>query len=301
MRVFVTGSAGFVGQYVCQRFGEQGTGVVGAVRHVRKDGSPFVEHQIAADLSDDLFAEKVVDSVERCDVIVHLAADITVPESPNTIGANIYGTRNVTSLAEKWKVGKLIFLSSIPVIGMPLELPVTELHPVAPRTLYHMSKYVGERIIANSAVADKSLILRIPSPIGAGMKATGFIPVILRKFLNNESVELYGSGERIQNYLDVRDLAETVCRCASGDRSGLYLLGGSRSYSNRETADICRRAAGSSSEIITGRKADPEEDLKWIISCEKARAELGFSPKYDLEDSIRWIAEGLKNETPHLL
>lgn len=54
---------------------------------------------------------------------------------------------------------------------------------------------------------------------------------------------------------------------------------------------LCRELTGSASKIRLGKMPDPADDIKWIISCEKAEREAGFSPGYTLEQTIRWVSE----------
>lgn len=294
MRVFVTGSTGFIGKYVCKQLSSDGITVVGLCRKKENSVDVIVDEVVEGDISLDSFADIITASVDRCDAIIHLAANVVVPDYADTIPTNIYGTKNVLELASKWSVKRLIYLSSIPVIGVPIETPVTESHKVFPRTLYHMSKYIGEKMIEESNLSSISAILRISSPVGVGMSNHNFLSIIINKLINNNEVEIYGKGERIQNYIDVRDIAELIGNCVTNTVSGLFLVGGKNSYSNKEVVKICKSAIGSSSKVLCGLHTDPEEDNKWIISLKKAISELDYNPKFDLLDSIEWIVENVK-------
>ena len=289
MRAFITGATGFIGRYVCERLSLDGITVVGLCRKKENTIAVDADEVVVGDISLDSFPDKIITEVDHCDVIVHLAASIVVPDCADTIPINVYGTKNVLTLAKKWEVKKFIFLSSIPVIGIPIDIPVTEKHVAIPRTLYHMSKYIGEKMIEYGDLSGVSTILRISSPIGPGMKSDSFLSTILRKLIKNADVEVYGNGERVQNYIDVRDIAKLIGRCVEIPNTGLYVIGGRKSYSNKEVVDICRAATGSSSKILYGTHEDKEEMYKWIISSQKAMCELEYEPEFEFPNSIEWI------------
>lgn len=82
----------------------------------------------------------------------------------------------------------------------------------------------------------KKVILRIPSPIGVGMNPTNFLSVLFDKCLSNQDIELFGQGLRIQNYIDVRDVAEAINQVIEYPNSDLFLIAGSKSISNKDLA-----------------------------------------------------------------
>lgn len=133
------------------------------------------------------------------------------------------------------------------------------------------------------------VILRIASPVGIGMNSRNYLSYLLEKCEKNEQVELYGTGKRSQNYIDVRDIAEAVLCSLSAAASGIFLIAGKDTVTNRKLAFLCRKIMGSSSEIIWGKREDLEEEDQWRLSSEKARRLLGYMPAYALEDTIRWI------------
>lgn len=295
-RVLVTGAAGFVGRYVADALLEQGCEATVLV-HKSCPPSALDAAVIRTDICGESMIETVSRQIKSCDVVVHLAADLNMQGSGRTILTNCLGTYHMLRLAKALSVKKFIYMSSIPVIGVPKNLPVTEEHPVDPKTLYHITKLAGEQMALLEASAEmKTMALRISSPIGVGMSERNFLSFLLRKCMKNETIELYGEGSRIQNYIDVRDIAMAVLRCMLAGDSGVYLIAGKEGITNRDLAALCQKITGADANIVWGRKEDPEEKNQWIISGQKAWEAFGFRPQHDLEETIRWIADSMRKE-----
>lgn len=291
-RLFITGANGFIGKNlisVLNRMPEYM--VVAGVGNTwektasdREGGTGYVK----CDISDDQFVPFISAKVEKCDVIIHLAAYISMEQDDRLIAVNVNGTSNIAKLANEWKVRKVIYISSIPVIGVPVVHPIDETHPLFPQTLYHATKLSGEFIL--QACCDKQtdvISLRIPSPIGCGMNKKNFLSLLLEKCRSNEEIILFGHGGRKQNYIDVRDVCRAILEVVVRDAKGVFCIGGT-CISNEELAKTCIALSDSKSPIIF-KGMDKEEDNIWDISFDKASGYLGYEPGYSLEDTIRWL------------
>ncbi len=286
-KVIVTGSSGFIGRYVTTRLLETGYAVISIDCQDNKQDNSIVH--ITSKLSDCSSVDKCVAEIKQADVMVHLAADISVPGDAATIGNNVGCMLSALIIAEKCNVKHFIYLSSIPVIGEIKYTPIDELHPVHPKTPYHWSKYICEQMLNSYGdIFETITIIRIPSPIGVGMRNNVFLSVLINKMLKNENVDIYGTGSRIQNYIDVRDVAEAILQVVQMKSQGLYLIAGKESISNLALADLCKSILGKYVQIQCGRYPDPEESEKWIISYYEAQKTFGYQP-YGIEDTIRWI------------
>ena len=114
--------------------------------------------------------------------------------------------------------------------------------------------------------------------------------VFVESSLSDRPIQVAGRGTRRQDYVDVRDAAQAVESCLCRRASGLFNIGGGRSISNRELAEMCRQVLGSSSQVDYGGRPDPEEGIVWDVSIVRAGAELGYRPQHDIEHSIRVLA-----------
>ena len=293
-RVLVTGAAGFIGKYAVKKLLENDYEVIALVR-AASENSGYEAPVIEADISEESVIQSVGALVKQCDTVIHLAANLDMTGTDETINVNCKGTYHLIRLAERLSAKKYIYISSIPVIGLPRAIPITEEHPVKPQTLYHITKYMGEQMVeVLSAPGMQKIILRIPSPIGVGMNEGSYLSYLLKCCLENKSIELFGHGMRRQNYIDVRDIASAILRAVETDLSGLFLIAGKHDITNRDLAFLCKQITGSVSEITWGKREDPEENNQWIISTKKAQRQLNFFPEHDLEDTLRWIQSSMR-------
>jgi len=169
MKVFITGSSGFIGKELTSHL------------------SP--KHEIVGFAHDEgcdiLNYEQLKSAMEGCDVVVHLAAHRKPYEDKtfkDYFETNCQGTFNVAQACLENKVKKLIFASSMSYYGMekgmPLEIPVVEDGTVLTQRIktedlppevrdcdvaYSTSKVIGEQILANYGMRKKFevIILRL--------------------------------------------------------------------------------------------------------------------------------------------
>ncbi len=294
-RILVTGINGFIGTYLAKQLNSEGKVVCGVGKN--QILCTDCHESVSADISADDFIDKAINSISRCDAIVHLAANLDMKGSAQTILTNCVGTYNICKLANYWNVEKMIYMSSIPVIGIPQYIPITEKHPVEPRTLYHITKYTGELIVKQCCNAEiGQIIIRIPSPVGYGMNESTLLSIILIKCLLNEDIILYGKGLRKQNYVDVKDICQAISKSLSSSYSGLINIAGEESITNYDLVKKCINLTEAHSQIIFNGAEDKEEHCIWDVSIERAKDKIGYVPQFSLDDSIRWIYDCMERE-----
>jgi nucleoside-diphosphate-sugar epimerase len=223
----------------------------------------------------------------RCEAIVHAAAAIDAPAWEIAL-TNCLGTQQMLELAARWEVQSFVFLSSLPVIGRPRSLPITEEHPPDPPTPYHASKLYGEHLTSLSARGGLPAVsLRLTAPVGAGMPERRILAVFVRRAAAGEPLELAGQGSRQQDYVDVRDIAAAVAACLEHRPRGVLNVGSGRAISNLDLARLCIETLGSGSPVRLHAGPDPEEGVRWEVSIEHAAACIGYRPRYSLAETIR--------------
>ena len=180
-----------------------------------------------------------------------------------------------------------MFLSSLPVIGVPKFLPITEEHSTLPLTAYHASKLFGEQLVRLAeAHGVMGSSLRLTAPVGPRMPINRLLAVLVNRALNNAPLELSGFGSRKQNYIDVRDIARASELCLKNNTSGVFNIAAATCISNLELARRCIARCNSTSNVIFSGCTDPEEGFLWDVSIEKAKNEFGFIPQFDIDDAI---------------
>lgn len=293
-KVLVTGVTGLVGKAIANKLVSLSYQIIGIGR---KDSAnlDFPIEYYKTDIAnlDDL---SYVMDVTHPDIIIHCAASISNDNlAKELIDANVRGTTNLINIAIEYSVKKFIYISGLPIIGIPQECPITEEHSVYPPTTYHLTKYFGELLLENLAKTMDYIILRLPSPVGVGMPNNKILTVFISKCLKHENLTLLGKGGRMQNYIDVRDIANAVECSIQSNTKGIYNIAAEQSYSNYELAKMCKLVLQSKSDIFFNG-VDADEDIKWVYSTQKAKDFLRFLAVIPLEQTIRDIAHSLQIE-----
>lgn len=291
MRVLLTGATGQVGRAIASFLAENGYQVAGVSRHSRP--VPGLFEQVEANLGTEDAFDLIAKALQPCEAIVHAAASLSHDNSDPSISlTNCLGTQQVIKLAHSWGAHQLVYISSVPVIGRPLQHPITEDHPTQPPSAYHASKLYGEHLMRLAEVSGlRAASLRITSPSGPGTPENRILSVFVRRALAGEPLQILGKGSRRQNYVDVRDVAAAVEACLTKHASGIYNIAAADSISNYELAQTCISELGSSASIDFAGKPDPEEGTVWDVSVSKASRDIGYRPRFTIRDSIRSIAE----------
>ncbi|HIF46163.1 MAG TPA: NAD-dependent epimerase/dehydratase family protein [Candidatus Poseidoniales archaeon] len=204
--ILVTGGAGFIGTNLCQYLHDNGHHVISMDR-VESTGTPWQE--IQEDIRNDF-------EIEGIEVIVHLAAQISVPQSiidpDETLSINVEGTKNILRIAELSGVERIIFASSAAVYGDAEEIPIAENCPMMPQSPYAVSKILGEELMRMSQL--KTCSMRFFNVYGGGQSADGgyaaVIPAFKKAIKNNNHITIFGDGTQIRDFIHVSDLVKLI-------------------------------------------------------------------------------------------
>jgi nucleoside-diphosphate-sugar epimerase len=114
----------------------------------------------------------------------------------------------------------VVFISSRLVYGSPQYLPVDELHPLQPASLYALHKITAEgylRILGEAANMP-FCIFRLSNPYGPHQKPNtkgyGVINAFLQRAANNQPIEIFGDGQQRRDYIHVDDAIDAMLCCA---------------------------------------------------------------------------------------
>lgn len=297
MNILVTGSNGFIGSHLCRYLKNKGNYMIGLGR--RKSAVSQVDEYISCDMDSDktAFLYEYMQA-GHLDAVVHLAADMRKePYGIEVVSHNCTGTQRILELCRQKGIRTFIQLSSLPVIGKPILHPVTEAHPLAPPTIYHVTK-VAEELLADYAYRKhglRTVSLRISAPVGTGMNPGTIFPTFVRNAMRGEALALMGKGTRKQTYVHVRDIAQAVWLALENEKAnGVYNLSSNNCLSNRELAQTCIELLHSPSKIIFSGKEDSMDDDRWDVSIERIQQELAYVPEVSVEEAVLEYADFLR-------
>lgn len=294
MNILITGSNGFIGSHVASYFKRKGYYVIGLGRREKPYEESSVNEYVQCDLNSDEVTSIPSKVSVQIDGVLHLAADMRKePYCITVISANCCGTQRLLEMCESNSIGVFLQLSSLPVIGHPIEHPITESHPIHPYTVYHITKRT-EELLANYADeyhGIRTASFRISAPIGPRVNPQTIFPTFVHKALNDEDLILSGKGTRKQNYLYVNDIARCLELSLLSEKvHGVYNLTSNLLVSNKELAETIVKVLHSKSRIVF-QGEDPADGYVWDASIKRIADDCGYAPQVSLISIIKEYAE----------
>ena len=262
MKIGVTGASGHVGNMVCRILVAQGH----EVRAMYYNDKTGLEDTDAELFQGDVLDKKSVDQfVKGCEIIIHSAAIISIHGDPTGIvfKTNTEGPKNILDACIKHDVRRLLHLSSThAVMERPLHQPFDESRPYKQKQhfAYDFSKATGEQIMLEAFKSGKidGCVLRPASVVGLHDYKPSKIGTALTDFYNRKIPMLPEGG---YNFIDVRDVAQTIVNAIDKGRTGeIYLMSG-KYYTIKELASEVTKATG----VKTPKMMMPFWFLKTIL------------------------------------
>lgn len=221
MKILLTGGNGFIGSHVRDSLLENGYEIIVLDKCITNKN--YYSHHTIKYYQMDINDSSVenIFAIERPDVIIHLAAQISVASSMNDpvndVKNNVFGTIKLLQYAANFHVKKVIFASSAAVYGIPNYLPIDENHPIQPISFYGMSKAVGEQYVQlyKEVYNIDFSILRFSNVYGPGQSAegeAGVISIFSDRIQNNMPITIYGDGKQTRDFVYVKDVANACVK-----------------------------------------------------------------------------------------
>ena len=217
--IMVTGGAGFIGTHLCKHLHDSGHQIISLdCNHVGDKPWGCVN----ADIRDSL-------ELDGIDIIVHLAAQISVPisiEHPDeTLSVNVDGTSSIIAAAESSGVKRILFASSAAVYGDSDQVPVSEEAPLIPQSPYAVSKIIGEELLRRSEI--ESCSLRFFNVYGPNQSAEGgyaaVIPAFKKAIAEGKECTIFGDGTQIRDFIHIDDLVRIIGLAIAAEKLPLEL------------------------------------------------------------------------------
>ena len=296
--VLVTGGAGFVGSYLCERLLDAGNTVVcvdnfftgrrANIAHLL--GNPMFE-VVRHDITLPYFAE--------VDEIYNMAC----PASPvhyqfdpvQTTKTSVIGAINMLGLAKRVKA-KVLQASTSEVYGDPSVHPQTEdywgnVNPIGPRSCYDEGKRCAETLFFDyRRQHDVHIkVARIFNTYGPRMLPNDgrVVSNFVVQALKGQPITIYGNGKQTRSFCFVQDLVDGLIRLMGTDKavSGPINLGNPGEFSMLELAEIIVELVGGKSEIVF-RPLPTDDPRQRKPDIAQAEEKLGWRPTTPLKEGL---------------
>ena len=300
MNVLVTGGSGFIGRSIVKALKEKGNSV-GTLDIKEKNSA--ADYHFICDVRNLQMVEKALKGI---DYVFHLAAVTSPPEFENLTGegysTNVLGTYNILAASAVNGVKRVIIASSSSVYGTITRAVSEEELPTKYENFYPLTKMTNE--ITSRMFQDHGLeviALRYFNTYGIGENSKGAYSSIIWKFIqdikNGKRPVIYGDGRQSRDFIYVRDTAmASVLAMKSGKPWEAYNVGTGVSTDFNTIFNVIK------SEMKFNGEAEwipnPLKSYQYFTKADmtKTKADLNFSPSYDIRKGIKEILESLSQK-----
>lgn len=295
MNVLIVGGNGFIGSHLADRLlkDEHKVNVFDRQQELYRAPLSFVEY-IIEDIGNRAMLPRALKNI---DIVFHLAST-TVPKTSNQdpafdVQSNVVGTLHLLEQCVREHVKRFIFLSTGgAVYGKPDAVPVSEDSPTNPDSSYGITKLTIEKYLAlfYRLYGLDYVIIRPSNPYGPRQNPEGnqgVVAVVLGKIARDQTIEIWGDGEAVKDFIYIDDLVEGIYRAAF--MQPIHKIINIGSGSGRSVNDLL----GTISNVInrnikvvyTPRKTHDIDKI--FLDISRAKKELNWEPMIPIDMGIR--------------
>ncbi len=299
MNILVTGGKGFVGEGLVKEL---------TIRRHKVKSFDLASGQDICNL------EEVKKAVKGIDVVYHLAAELD-ESSPSLFRVNVDGTRNILDACTSAGVKRLIFLSTVGVMG-DIKKRADESTALNPKTKYEKSKAEAEKIVLSYQEILPVVVVRSAMVYGPNKYWKQIIDLIGR------GSPLIGSGRNNFQMIYIEDLANAMLFfLENGEIGEIYIVAEREAHTLKEVCALIAKRVGAKMQEksvspftakivagvhsikskLTGKKSiltGPHIDRllrERNYSTSKINS-LGWKAKYSLEEGMKETIETIKKQ-----
>jgi nucleoside-diphosphate-sugar epimerase len=319
MKILVTGGTGFTGSHLTSRLIQKGHNLV-VLDNQRGLFFDKLKNEGAEILIGSVADRALVKTAAKdCSLVYHVAAAFRRVNLARKVywDVNVEGTRNVLEAARHWGAEKVVYCSTCGVHGDVKGGSASEDSPIAPEDYYQLTKYEGEKVVAEYVKSGMKVVTLRPTAIYGPGDPERFL--MLFKMVASGRFFMFGNGEVHYHPLYIDNLIDAFELAASSDRNSGegYLIGDEKYCTLNELVSGIAEVLGVRLRIRhlpfwplwTAALAcevackpfpvDPplfRRRVDWFrqnraFSIDRAKRELGYQPKVDLRTGLKRTAE----------
>lgn len=303
--ILVVGGAGYIGSHMVLALRDVGVRVTVLDNFSQGHRDAVAQVRcVSGDVNDATFLDQLF-AQEQFTAVMHFAACIEVAQSIRDplryYTNNVMGTHCLLQTMLRHGVSQLIFSSTAAVYGMPMHLPMTETHRLAPLNPYGETKQQAEALVQAAATTHelRYMILRYFNATGADplgrvgerhSPETHLMPIVLEVAARERThVCIHGvdyatpDGSCVRDYIHVSDLCEAhllaLTALQRGEQSRIYNVGTGVGTSVLEVVQAVREVTGCEVPQLVGarRLGDPSA---LVADATRIQHDLGWRPRY---------------------
>jgi UDP-glucose 4-epimerase len=305
-RILITGGAGFVGSHIASALAPENEVIVLDDLSVgKKENLSGTKAELVVGSIRD--ADKVREVMKDVDLVFHEAAIASVPKSIHDPIAcnqvNVCGTLRVLTEARDAKVGKVVFASSSAVYGNSSAEMNREDDLPAPISPYAVTKLTGEHYCNNFWLNFRlpTCSLRYFNIYGPGQDPSSDYAAVVPRFIEaaikGSSLNIFGNGENTRDFVYIDDVVQANIRAAlDTEHNGqvFNIANQVRVSVNQLAQMILKNFPSDVKSTVEHKEARKGDIMHSMADITKARNELGYSPKFDMNKGLALTIDSMR-------
>ena len=305
-RVMITGGLGFIGSNLAHRLVALGADVL-LVDSLIPDygGNLFnvhgIEDRLKVNVADVRQQSTMNYLVRDREIIFNLAGQVSHIDSIRDPFTDMeINCRSQLTILEACRHNnpraKVVFAGTRQVYGKPDYLPVDERHLVRPTDVNGINKVAGEyyHLVYNNVYGVRGCSLRLTNVFGPRQlirhNRQGFIGWFIRLAIEGRTIQIFGDGSQIRDFVFVDDVSEAFLKAGASDacNGDVFNVGGDEPISHRDLAHLLIDVAGSGSvEFVEWPPEKKAIDIGSFYSdSQKFRSAVGWQPRVGLREGL---------------
>ena len=321
MRIFITGTTGFLGSQLATTLKKNGHKIGTLSRNIAKSDRAIASNTESmirgenmkgvsyyyGDLTDYLNIHDVLSNFKP-DVIIHLAAQTSVAYSfthtTEILNVNFLGVVNMAEAARRTlpKLKRFIFSGSVEEYGIQTKFPTKETAELRAASPYGVAKIASEKFLKylNQAYGFPAIIFRNANSYGRQYNHQFVIESMIYQMYKGTSPIKLGDPTPIRDFVFEPDLLDAYVLATESNNKKIIgesiNIGTSKSISIKQLAEKIRKITGYKGKIKWN--SFPKRALeipKLEVDSSKAKKLLGWKPKISLDEGLKITASYYTN------
>lgn len=313
MKLLITGGAGFMGSnfihYILKKYPDYQIVNLDKLTYAGNlENLKDIENDprytfIKGDIADGEIVKKALQGV---DVVINYAAETHVDRSirgpKDFITTDVIGTLTLLEEGRNMGINKHIQISTDEVFGSADDgRRFTEDTPFRPNSPYSASKAGGDHMCRAywKTYGYPTIVTHSCNYYGPFHYPEKIIPLFITNLLEGKKVPVYGNGKNLREWVYTEDHCSAVDLVLHKGRDGeVYNISTEEGVENIELTKMILRLLGKDESSIEFVQDRPGHDFQYLVDAAKIKQELGWEPKFTLEQGLKLTIEWFKQNEP---